>query len=563
MRGSFGHGIRIPLGLVLFLAALPQMAQDSKRTPELVPDWGAAVEVPGSGGTERAGEPLPRDPWDDRALRSELLRFIQAPGWRGAEWGVLAVSLERGDTLFQLNAQKPLAPASNQKLFTTAVALREMGADFRFPTFLLAHGDLREGVLHGDLILYGTGDPTLSGGMGADAPAGAFEHFLRVLHERGIREIRGTIVGDGTFFAGDPRRPSWNPEDLNDWFAAPVSALTFNENMATLQIAPGIEPGAPPSVLVQPAGARLPIVNLARTTDRAPSPGLLLVRDHPDDPIELRGEVRMGGPQVWRNLTVSDPPSFAASYFREVLLRGGIQVTGPARAAAPLGESETLVTGRGLSAPRIPSQSAPRTLAVHHSPPLTEILSVVNKRSHNLYSEVLLFTLGHLQSEDASFVGGARALTDYLVREVGISAADLHVEDGSGLSRLNRTSPSGLVRLLEYMDGTPDAQAFWASLPEAGNRRELRRMAQTPAASNLRAKTGTIHRTSALSGMVRTSSGEPILFSIMANNVPSPGAAKRIEDQIGVRLAGFVRARGAPEEEIFLAPGRRVQGSEQ
>jgi serine-type D-Ala-D-Ala carboxypeptidase/endopeptidase (penicillin-binding protein 4) len=478
---------------------------------------------------------------DGQALRGELLRMVQAPGWRTAEWGVLAVSLERGDTLFALNPHLPLAPASNLKLFTSAAALDRLGPGFRLPTFLMADGEIRDGVLHGDLILYGTGDPTLAGGQRAEAPEGAFAAFLQTLQAMGVKEIRGAIIGDGTFFQGDRRRASWNPRDLNDWFAAPASALSFNENMVTLQVVPGVAAGSPARIRIQPEGASVPIRNLGRTVDSPPSPSLLLVRDDPDGVIEIRGEIHRNGRDVWRSLTVSDPPAYAAGFLRQVLIRGGIGVTGPARSTVGDSAAAVRVTGRLLAAPAFGEKGAPRTLAVHHSPPLGELVEVVNKRSHNLYADLLLITLGHLLEEDPTFDGGARALTAYLVNEAGIAPEHLHIEDGSGLSRLNRSSPAALVRLLEHMSRSSVAEPFVASLPEAGNRRELRRMDRTPAAQNLRAKTGTIHRTSALSGIVRTADGEAVLFSIMANNVPSPGAAKRVEDRIGARLAGFAR----------------------
>jgi len=128
------------------------------------------------------------------------------------------------------------------------------------------------------------------------------------------------------------------------------------------------------------------------------------------------------------------------------------------------------------------------------------------------------------------------------------------VVDGSGLSRLNRARASDLVKLLAHMDQDEHAEAFWTSLPEAGNQRELRRMYRSAAAGNLRAKTGTIHRVSALSGVVRTVDGEPIYFSIMANDVPSPWAAKQVEDRIGIQLAGFTR----PFDPDLGVPVRRA-----
>jgi D-alanyl-D-alanine carboxypeptidase/D-alanyl-D-alanine-endopeptidase (penicillin-binding protein 4) len=164
----------------------------------------------------------------------------------------------------------------------------------------------------------------------------------------------------------------------------------------------------------------------------------------------------------------------------------------------------------------------------------------VNKKSHNLYAELLLFTLGKFRLGEGSFAGGSRALNDFLVGSVGIPEEELVIDDGSGLSRLNRATPGAFVSLLSFVAASPYANTFWATLPEAGMRQELNRMHQSAAAGNLRAKTGTINRVSALSGVVRTSEGEAILFSILSNQVPT-SSAKRVEDRIGIQLASTIR----------------------
>jgi D-alanyl-D-alanine carboxypeptidase/D-alanyl-D-alanine-endopeptidase (penicillin-binding protein 4) len=183
-------------------------------------------------------------------------------------------------------------------------------------------------------------------------------------------------------------------------------------------------------------------------------------------------------------------------------------------------------------------------LAYLESPPLLDILRVVNKESNNLLAESVARTLGRITRGDGSFQGGAEAVTDWVVREVGVPSRELRVRDGSGLSDQNRVSAAALVRVLSFMARSPNWEAFWSTLPEAGVRRELRRMAGTPAARNLRAKTGTMEGVSALSGMVRTRSGERILFSVIANGVPSEYRAKRVEDRFGSLLASLDRTTG-------------------
>ncbi len=494
------------------------------------PASAGAAQLPGSG---------------EYSLQGDIERLVRGTGWRNAEWGVLAISLEHGDTLALIDPDLPLAPASNQKLFTTAAALHHLGADFRFPTYLLTEGEVVDGVLTGDLILYGTGDPAMSDRLLPSATT-PFEAFAHTLRELGIHTISGDVIGDGSHFEGPMRRPSWNPNDLDNWYAARVSALSFNENVVTVRIRP-TAPGNPVEMLTIPAGAGLPVVNTARTVAGGPRPSLVIVREDPDGPIELRGELGTQSIEQWRQLTVSDPELYAASVFRRVLEEEGITVKGSARS---LGEGEpsraraatTHAPAFGGEGPA--SATRLRTLDVHYSPTVEELLHVVNRRSHNLYSELLLFTVGRVATGIGSFEAGSRAMTDYLVRTVGIRAEDLHVDDGSGLSRINRATASSFIRLLEHVAASPFADTFWSTLPEAGNRSELGRMFGSLAAGNLRAKTGTISRVSALSGVVRGVGGEPILFSILSNNVPSTSSAKGIEDRIGIQLASFGRGWG-------------------
>jgi serine-type D-Ala-D-Ala carboxypeptidase/endopeptidase (penicillin-binding protein 4) len=505
--------------------------------------FGSDVEARPAPPDFRPSDPAvpPRFADDVTSLRSGILRAIQATGWSNSEWGVLAVSLERGDTLMAVNPDQPLAPASNQKVLVSSAALHELGPGYRFPTFLLTDGEVEGGVLNGNLILYGTGDPAISNRI-LDSTTSVWEDFAAALEDAGIHAVTGNIVADESFFEGPKRRPSWNPEDLNDWYAAPVSALTFAENVVTLQISPG-PAGLPATVRTEPEGAELPILNTSVSTPGASSRSLLIVRDDPDDPIEVRGQI--GASDVWRELTVSDPASYAASVFRRVLQDEGIRVYGSLSEVRS--DTESPLTAGPTLAPafRDAQGGQLRTIAVHYSPPLAQLIQVLNKRSHNLYAEILFFTLGRMTSGDGSFSGGRAALGSYLSDVVGVPVENFNIEDGSGLSQLNRATPSTFIKVLEYVAASDEAEAFWASLPEAGNRRELSRMYQSPAAGNLKAKTGTIDRVSALSGIVRTADGERVLFSILSNNVPSSYRAKRVEDAIGIQLASFSRGRAA------------------
>jgi D-alanyl-D-alanine carboxypeptidase/D-alanyl-D-alanine-endopeptidase (penicillin-binding protein 4) len=476
------------------------------------------------------------------ALRAELEGAVGSLGGRTARLGVLALSLETGDTLFAHAAHEPMAPASNMKLLTTAAALHYLGPDYRYRTFLLAGGPLENGRLRGDLILYGTGDPGLSDQLpnGQTAPLEALADSLAAA---GVRVIEGDVVGDGSFFTGPLLGDGWEADDLNDWFAAPTSGLSFNENVVTLRLVPTTV-GIPPEVLTIPEGAEIPMtLSVGERGGR-----VRIRRTDPLQPIAIEGTLAPGGREVWRQMTVSDPPRYAASVFRHVLESRGIAVVGGVRTIADGAASP--VTAHTLWAPAVrPGEQRPRVIASHQSPPLLEYLKIVNKKSHNLFAELTLKTLGRVVGGEGSYEGGARVVRRFLAEEVGADTTGLSVLDGSGLSSLNRVRPATFVDVLGHMARTPLWDAYWETLPEAGNPRELRRMYRTPAAGNLRAKTGTIAHVSALSGVVRSANGERIVFSILANDVPSTFGAKRIEDRIGARLASFERPfePGPPE----------------
>jgi serine-type D-Ala-D-Ala carboxypeptidase/endopeptidase (penicillin-binding protein 4) len=473
------------------------------------------------------------------ALRAELDGILRTAlgSWRASQWSVMAVSLDRGDTLFSENASGVLAPASNMKLFTTAAAVQKLGPDFRYQTFLLATGPITEGRIQGDLVLYGTGDPGISTRFHPRATA-VFEAFADSLLAAGISSVEGDVVGDGSYFTGGLIGEGWNPNDLNDAFAAPSSALSFNENVFQLRVRPTGPAGGPPEILTLPEAAGVPVQNDARIGGGG---RLIIRRTHPTLPIEVTGGIAAGSREVWRQMTVQDPAHFAASVLRRILEERGIRVVGGARSAYTVEES--VVTGRRLWAPAVDGapHGSPRVLARHISAPLVEYLSVVNKRSHNLLADQVFKTLGRIVEGEGSYRGGALAIARFLEDSVGVDASQLAIYDGSGLSSLNRTSAAHFVSLMDYMTRDGDWATFWETLPEAGNPRELRRMSQTLAAGNLRAKTGTIQNVSALSGMVRAANGERIAFSIIANAVSSTNGAKGIEDRIGNRLAAFER----------------------
>lgn len=473
------------------------------------------------------------------ALRADVERLIRSPGWRGDRWSVLVVSLDRGDTIFAHDPDVMLAPASNMKLFSSAAALYYAGADHRYTTFVAALGPIEGGVVRGDLLVYGTGDPTLSDRL-MESKTAIWEQLADSLLAAGIEAIEGDVIGDASYFADAGVGIGWQQSYMNAWYAAPTSALSFNENIVTLHIRPGEQPGWRPRVQLVPGGEGIAIVNQA-TTVAGGTTRLNVNRAAYDGPIVIRGQIAAGSPGVWRGVPVADPARFAAAVFREVLEKRGIRVSG---GVGSIHRSEdSPVTGRRVHGPHRDGPPTPQVLVVHRSPPMQEILGVVNRRSHNMYAESVLRTAGRLGLGEGSADAGARAIHDLLTCETARPPTSLRVMDGSGLSVLNQVSARALIDLLAYMAHSPMWENFWETLPEAGNSEGLRRMYQTRAERNLRAKTGTIDRVSALSGYVRAANGERLAFAIISNNVPSTWRAKRVEDAIGARIAAFDRPR--------------------
>jgi serine-type D-Ala-D-Ala carboxypeptidase/endopeptidase (penicillin-binding protein 4) len=485
------------------------------------------------------------DPHEPEILHSEAaelrIRFdgiLTSTGNRQGRWGVLAVSMDRGDTLLSVNPDDVMVPASNMKLLTTAAALYHLGPGFRYRTFLLADGPQREHVLEGDLILYGTGDPTLSERFFPSATA-PLDSLVRLVLRQGITQVRGSLVLDGSFFKGPDLHPDWDPRDLNDAFAAPVASLGFNENLVTVKVDPGTSLGAPAWVRAEPEGSGLEVLNLTRTFPAGSRSRVWLLRATPWDPIGIEGEVPLGSPAVWRGVPVPDPVVFTGLQFKRALESQGIRVHG------------SVVVNRDADASRLSEASmmggwrggvpAPRILGTLASPPLLEILRVINKRSNNLLAESVAKTLGRIVLGDGSYAGGQRVVEEFLLRQVEVDREKIRVRDGSGLSPDNGVSAGVLLQVLEYMAGSPWWEDYWSTLPEAGVRGELARMFRTPAERNLRAKTGTLRQVSALSGIVTTRAGERVLFSILSNEVASEYRAKRAEDQLAVHLASLTR----------------------
>ena len=486
---------------------------------------------------------------DVAALRESLSQALGSYSWRGASWGVLVHSLDTDETLYELNAATPLAPASNAKLLTTAAALQVLGPDYRFRTYLLTDGRIEDGILYGDLVLYGTGDPGISARFYRRRDE-VLHRLVDQLEEAGIHTVAGDIVADASFFPGPLRPAGWDARDLNEHFTAAISALSYNENVVSFRIVAGAAHGRP-TVQTIPSPSGLDVVNVAEIVRTPSRPRLAILREHPLEPVRVQGRMVSGTRDVWRQMTVAVPARFAGEVLRDVLQRRGVHVRGRTRVVDEAYESIV----RRVSAPTLGRRGA-RILASHVSRPLVDYLEVVNKESHNLFAELVFRAVGRASEGSGSPAASALAVRGAL-HDIGVDTVGLLQRDGSGLSGDNRVSARAFVQTIAGMEGTEHWPAYWATLPQAGTRGELGRMYRTAAAGNLRAKTGTIEGVSALSGMVRSRDGERLAFSIMVNRTPSQTRAKRVENVIGAQLASFRRSGTAVPVIVAQSPPAR------
>lgn len=462
------------------------------------------------------------------ALRADLAAIFHPPAFANAIVGVEVRSLRSGDVLYTQNAGTLLMPASNMKVITAAVGAERLGWAHTFETRLVSSAPIDAGVLQGDLVIVGAGDPSL-GGRPGDA-AVVFDAWAAQLRARGVTRIAGRIIGDDNLMDDNGLGRGWAWDDLGAGYATPSGAASFAENVVTLSFAPGAEPGSPVAITARPAGHGLTIVNTV-TTGPAGSETTLDARRLPgSSALAVRGRVALGRTDVTRVVSVDNPTVFTAGVVKAAFVERGIGVDGDA------------VDIDDLQPP--PANSGAATLASWTSPPMAEILKVLLKVSQNFYAEAVLAAVGATGKDGARTIEAGRAVVRETLTAWGVPDTQYIQADGSGLSRYNYIAPAALVRVLTRMYEDPRHRApFAEALPVAGVDGTLEtRMAKTPAQGNARAKTGSIANARALSGYVTSAEGEPIVFSMIANNFSVPAAeANAVIDRAVARLAAFRR----------------------
>jgi len=437
--------------------------------------------------------------------------LASAPANKG-EWGLLIADAETGETLYELNADKYFVPASNMKLFTTALALAKLGPDYRFHTSLETHGVLSpQGVLSGDLFLVGRGDPNLSN---RKFPYDLKEEFDgppdKVLAEladalvvKGVKEISGDIVGDDSYFPREPYPNGWEIDDMVWEYGAAVSAIVVDDNTVALTLTAGDSPGTPVQAIVVPDTTDFLVQNEVITSASDVKSDVTLTREPNSKIVVVRGTMPAHSASRKLVLALHDPAEHAAFLLRQLLAQRGIKIAGVTRS-------------RHLPEP---PGSAPRAvLAEHLSVPLSDSVKLVNKISQNLHTEMLLRTSARNVALWKTPDDLMKFPQDFYAA-AGIAPGDVIQTDASGLSRHDLVTPRAIVALLKYAQAQPWFASYYASLPVAGVDGTLETlMKSTISAGHIHAKTGSVEHVRTRSGYADTLGGRRLLFSFMSNN---------------------------------------------
>lgn len=460
-------------------------------------------------------------------LKDQLEETFNDPNFSNANWGVMIKSLKTGEILYKKNADKLFIPASNQKLFTTSAVLALLTEKYFYETSLFLNGEIRNGKVAGDLIIKGTGDPTISSKFIDGGGHKVFEAWADSLLAKGITEILGNIIGDDSAFDNQYYGKGWQSDNEQFWFSAPVGALSFNDNCVHVTIRPSL-PGKSAILSVYPETEYVSVDNKIVTVNQNEEEGISFIRERGTNNITFRGKIRKNSKETSEYVTVVNPTVYFLTIVREVFERKGIKVSGR---IIGIKDNDNKYDPEDLI-----------LLARHKSLFLKDIVKETNKNSNNFFAEQLFKTLGYEMYGLGSVENGLRASRE-LFNDMGINLDNLYLVDGSGLSRLNMVTPRHVVNLLSYMYKSEVFDSFYKSLPIAGIDGSLSsRMRRTSAENNVHAKPGYNTGISALSGYVKTFEGEPLVFCMFVNNYLVPTAlATYIQDLVCIRLSNFSR----------------------
>ncbi len=463
---------------------------------------------------------------DTAFIAKTVSAIVKRHPMRTAQLGVAVIEVRTGRRIFMRQAEHEFAPASNFKLLDAATALAYLGAGFRYHTELLARGPVSGGVLNGDLILVGGGDPVLTRG---DVRAAA-----AAVKAAGIQTVGGSVLADGAIFDGQRYGSGWAWDDMPYYYQPPIQALAVDEGTVGVTAAPGTSVGAAVSTALERDPGSMSIFSTATTSAAHGPSDVDCFRSPGSTTITIVGHVRLGSrPEVFR-CAVEDANEDAVAILRQALQDAGVTAGVSPRGPAPANIARDVADDGPAPPPVAVRYPGATTVWEHASPTVAELIKRMMPPSDNFIAEHLFKMLPLAAwGRRGSFEGGA-AVERRFIASLGFSPDTIDNGDGSGLSQGDRITPLDIAALLRWEATSKGGGAFVHSLAKAGINGTVRKhLRGTDAVGRVLAKDGYIWHVSTFSGYAQSKRHGTIVFSVMFND--ANGSLKpflRSEDEI-------------------------------
>jgi D-alanyl-D-alanine carboxypeptidase/D-alanyl-D-alanine-endopeptidase (penicillin-binding protein 4) len=463
-------------------------------------------------------------------LQASLRQLIAKSGLNEAGIGVYVEDATSHRSIFSFNGDVPLTPASCNKLHTTAAALYYLGSNYTYSTPLYYHGKIEDTTLIGDLIVVGSGDPTISGRFNKDTDdlTKTFREWAAALKKLGIRSIKGDIIGDDDYFDDEYFGKGWYPDERGEWYSAEISALSFNDNCIDVHWQGARKPQQPAIYRINPETPYVTFISRVETGKRDSDVTIDYKREDKSNKIVAHGSISARKKRIGY-ATIYNPTLFFVTVLKETLEREGIKVL-----------------GKPMDIDELPDKAPYRTdltlVATYTSPPLSEIIKVIHIQSQNFYADQLFKTLGKIRKGEGRFIAASEAVSEFLHKENLYRPGHVMI-DGSGLSHLNRVSPEQLVAVMRFMHGHKEAKTFFDTLPRGGKGGTLSSRfgaseQERSIGERVRGKTGWLGSVESLSGILTNAADKEFFYAILVTGFEgSHDGPQKLVDQIVVQLA--------------------------
>ncbi len=454
-----------------------------------------------------------------KTLDQKIAAIMNDSVLRGASVGLYVANVQTGKRVTSFDEDRILIPASTFKVLTTAAALEHLGPDFKFKTELIIQGKIENGILKGNVILKGYGDPSLGSKFFKENPSlmDLQNQWVEALKSKGIRSVEGNVIVDGSYFGLAPEQPTWSWMDLGNYYASGSWGFNINDNLYEVSLKQSSILQEVPSIIkIEPSVPDLLLMNEIITAAAGTGDNAYFYGGPFQNERYIRGTIPAGKGIFTIKGSLPDPEYFMAFHFHKTLIEKGIQVSGRALTHRDPGAESTDIS---------------TVLTVVESPPLYRLVEVANKESNNLICEALLKQLAVQLKGGKYLYQGTDVIKEWL-RKLGISDKDFFIEDGSGLSSRNGVSTKAMTEVMLALRKKSYFSHMEKSLAQAGKEGTLRStFLSLPSKARLMAKSGSLGRVRCYTGYLLTQSGRELTFTIMFNqfSCTSAEARKKIE----------------------------------